>query len=131
MVEKLVEISIINSLVVSLILRGYTKLNKNTINVASELSTIHCVTTLSNTNTINNAHLRNNSAIWQQHRCDAVVQTQSHALAISQNGQILSDVQHFLLNPLPSPVSIELYQIIIHENWTTPGKIMHQSCWKF
>ena len=47
MVEKLVEISIINSLVVSLILRGYTKLNKNTINVASELSTIHCVTTLS------------------------------------------------------------------------------------
>ena len=29
MVEKLVEISIINSLVVSLILRGYTKLNKN------------------------------------------------------------------------------------------------------
>ena len=63
MVEKLVEISIINSLLVSLILRGYTKLNKNTINVASELSTIHCVTTLSNTNTINNAHLRNNSAI--------------------------------------------------------------------
>ena len=63
MVEKLVEISIINSLVVSLILRGYTKLNKTTINVASKLSTIHCVTTLSNTNTINKAHLRNNSAI--------------------------------------------------------------------